>query len=159
MKNYSGLGASQLGRFFSVQTNPKRAAELWLFCLQLEATIDTNIRLSLNFAEPRRKSFIKKKLKSCRLNIHSISQNHKLGKEGKKPPDCAAAGRFTDPKTLTRVGAEAGSRLATKRSQAQRSGVAHLATGHRGCCHEGGRGSQPSLGHPPSPGPTAPPTR
>lgn len=30
------------------------------FCLQLEAMIDTNIRLSLNFAEPRRKSFIKK---------------------------------------------------------------------------------------------------
>lgn len=45
---------------FLHKTTPKRATELWLFCLQLEATIDTNIRLSLNFAEPRRKSFIKK---------------------------------------------------------------------------------------------------
>lgn len=63
MKNCSGLGvalALPLGRFPFTQANPKRAAELWLFGLQLEATIDTNIRLSLNFAEPRRKSFIKK---------------------------------------------------------------------------------------------------
>lgn len=66
MTNYARLSwqlstalALQLGGFPS-QNSPKRASELWLFCLQLEVMINTNIRLSLNFAEPKRKSFIKK---------------------------------------------------------------------------------------------------